>query len=69
MEREKIGERHWVHITFGENLDDFQKYHPQYGLGEVVIGKTVVTDTTVFEKVNYEELYEVAKVFINDKMK
>jgi hypothetical protein len=69
MERDKNGERHWVHITLGENLDDFQKYHLQYGLGEVIIGKTVVIDTTVFDKVNYEELYEAAKVFINDKMK
>jgi hypothetical protein len=67
MEREKIEERHWVHITSGENLDDFQKYHLQNGLGEVKIGKTVVTDTTVFEKVNYEKLYEEAKIFVNNE--
>jgi len=68
MEREKNGERHWVHITFGENLDNFQKYHLQYGLGEIAIGKTIVTDTTLFDKVNYEELYETAKIFINNEI-
>ena len=68
MEREKIGERHWIHITSGENLDDFKKYHPQYGLGEVAIGKTIVTDATVFEKVDYNGLYEIAKNFINKEI-
>ena len=66
MEREKKGERHWVHITSGENQDDFLKYHPQYGLGEVAIGKTIVTDTTVFEKVDYGELFNITKDFINN---
>jgi hypothetical protein len=32
-------------------------------------GNKYLTDTTVFDKVNYEELYEAAKVFVNDKMK
>ena len=66
MEREKEGKRHWVHISFGEDSDYFQKYHQQNGLGEVAIGKTIVTDTTVFDKVNYEGLYETAKIFINN---
>ena len=42
----------------------FKKYHLQHGLGEVEIGKTIVTDTTVFDKVNYEGLYEAADMFI-----
>jgi len=63
MER---GKRHWVHITFGENSDNFKKYHLRYGIGEVVIGKTIVTDSTVFDEVNYEELYKTAKIFISD---
>ena len=66
-ERGKNGKRHWVHITFDENSDNFKKYQLQYGLGEVEIGKTIVTDTTVFDEVNYEELYEAAKIFINNK--
>jgi len=66
IERNKNGKRHWVHVTFGENPDNFKKYHQQNGIGEVVIGKTIVTDTTVFDKVNYEELYETAKIFINN---
>ena len=67
MEREKMGKRHWVHVTFGENPDNFHKYHMQHGIGEVVIGKTIVTDTTVFDDVDYEELYETAEIFVNDK--
>jgi len=63
MEREE--KRHWVHGTFGENIDNFRQYHKQNGPGEVKIGKTIVTDTTVFDKVNYEELVETAKNFIN----
>jgi len=67
MERVKNGKRHWVHVTFGENPEEFQKYHLQYGIGEVAIDKTIVTDTTVFNEVNYEELYEKAKIFINNE--
>ena len=63
-ERGKTEGRHWVHSTFGENSDSFEKYHLQHGLGEVEIGKTIVTDTTVFDKVNYEGLYEAAEMFI-----
>jgi hypothetical protein len=65
IERGKTGKRHWVHGTFGENSDAFQKYHLQYGLGEVEIGKTIVTDTTVLDEVNYEELYKTAEMFIS----
>jgi predicted kinase len=64
MEREKMGKRHWIHITFGENSDKFKKYHQKNGIGEVLIGKTIVTDTTVFDEVNYDELYETAKIFM-----
>lgn len=66
MEREKIGERHWVHITSGENVDNLIKLHHQYGLGEVTMGKTIITDATVFENIDYNELYKIAEGFIID---
>jgi len=69
IERGKAGKRHWVHNAFGENSDDFQKYHLQNGLGEVKIGKTIVADTTVFDEVNYEELFKAAEMFISKEMK
>jgi len=69
IERGKTGKRHWVHSEFGENSDNFKKYHLQNGLGEVEIGKTIVTDTTVFDEVNYDELFMAAEMFISKEKK
>ena len=62
--REKSGKRHWIHITEEENFDVFKNGHKQYGLGEISIGETIVTDATTFNNVNYDSLHEIGKKFI-----
>ena len=64
MKRDVAGKRHWVHDTFGENLDNFRDGHLQAGIGETGIGQTITIDATSFDKVNYEELFAIAKDFI-----
>ena len=64
-ERNILGQRHWVHYSSHEyNKDDFEKGHKKSKTGEKGIGKIIVTDTTSFEKVNYEKLFDIAKEFI-----
>ncbi len=65
MERDILGKRHWVHKTSGENRNNFEKEHLKYGIGEVNIGKTIITDATSFENINYDELILIAEEFIN----
>jgi predicted kinase len=65
MKRDVLEKRHWVHNTAGETKESFEKGHKKVGMGEHGIGKTIITDTTSFENVNYDELYNAAKLFIN----
>jgi predicted kinase len=63
-ERDKSGKRHWVHRTAGETEEHFKKGHINTGIGEIGIGKTIITDTTSFKALNYEELIVIARNFI-----
>jgi hypothetical protein len=67
MKRDELEKRHWVHNTAGEDIDNFEKGHLQLGIGETGIGKVIIRDTTKFENVNYNELYDIVKEFINDE--
>ncbi|MCL2517665.1 MAG: hypothetical protein FWF15_03785 [Oscillospiraceae bacterium] len=63
VERDSSGERHWIHKLpekdwFVNNMPDLYKFD------EVEIGQKIFVDTTDFEKVNYNELFEIAKKFI-----
>ena len=64
MKRDAAGKRHWVHDTFGENLDNFRDGHIQAGIGETGIDQTITIDAASFEKINYEELFTTAKNYI-----
>ena len=66
MKRDIAEKRHWVHDTAGEDKDNFREGHIQLGIGETGIGKIINIDSTSFEKVNYDELYTIAKNFINN---
>jgi len=66
MERDIAEKRHWVHNTAGENINNFRDGHLQLGIGEIGIGQTIIIDATSFEKVNYDELFTIAKDFINN---
>jgi predicted kinase len=65
MERDVLEKRHWVHSTAGENAENFEKGHLQSGIGETGIGKIINRDSTKFENIDYNELYDIAKEFIN----
>ncbi|MCL2722019.1 MAG: hypothetical protein FWD47_11865 [Treponema sp.] len=66
MERDVLGKRHWVHNTAGENKENFESVHKYYKMGEIGVGKIITIDATVFEDINYDELYIIAKIFINN---
>jgi len=66
MERDKVEKRHWVHNTTGETRDNFREGHLEFGIGETGIGKIINVDTTFFAKVNFDELFAIAKYFINN---
>lgn len=61
-EREKT-ERHWVHLTTGENREMFINWH-NYDLNKISIGKAIYVDATDFLTINYEELFNKAECFI-----
>jgi predicted kinase len=64
MKRDIAEKRHWVHDTFGENLDNFRDGHIQSGIGETEIGQTITIDATSFDKINYDELFATTKNYI-----
>ena len=57
-------ERHWVHLTAGENRSRYEEGHKKAGMGEVSIGNTIQVDTTIFEKVDFNSLISEAKNFM-----
>ena len=56
-------ERHWVHGR-ATDKDSIKNYCIATRLGEFGIGKTIAVDTTLFEAVNYDELFALAEKFI-----
>ncbi len=64
IEREKTN-RHWVHIIEGEDKEMFMNSHKQFGQADVSVGQTVKVNTTDFDKVDYEKLYDIAENFLN----
>jgi dephospho-CoA kinase len=65
MERDISEKRHWVHSTAGENMENFKQGHLQLGIGETGIGKIIIRDATQFENIDYDELNNIVKEFIN----
>ena len=71
IERDKSGERHWIHHPAdnpgGRNwfMNHMSKMYD--GLEESEVSQKVVVDATDFEKVNYDELYDIAKKFTKNK--
>jgi predicted kinase len=64
MKRDATEKRHWVHNTAGENIDNFRNGHLQSGIGKIGIGQTITIDATSFDKINYDELFAIAKDFM-----
>lgn len=61
---ERSGERHWVHKSAGDR-ESFKKVMAErFELEEAAIGESVIIDTTSFEKVNYEDLFDTSKRFL-----
>jgi predicted kinase len=56
-------ERHWVHISVDEDRDYFVNGHLDAGIGEVEIGETIYVDANDFEKIEYDQLIEIARQF------
>jgi len=67
MKRDVAEKRHWVHNTEGENLDNFEEGHKKHGIGETGIGKIIIRDATIFENIDYNELNNIVKEFINNE--
>ena len=57
-------QRHWVHAR-AENKDSIRNYCIYTRLGDLEIGQTVVVDATSFTDINYDDLYDIARKFIN----
>ena len=59
-------ERHWVHKSAG-NREGFKKvWSSRFGLDELNFGQIVDVNTTDFANVDYNELYSIAKKFIEE---
>ena len=63
---QREGKRHWAHKFPGQNKDLFINGGIKAGFGEFAIGKTVKVDATDFSKIDYEELFTVANLFITN---
>lgn len=66
VERDRSGERHWIHNPAYKGW--FINEMPKDKLEEAEVEQKIVVDTTSFEKVNYESLFETAKKFIQAKV-
>lgn len=66
-ERDRLGERHWVHSSAGENREGFIQGHLYAGLGDVAIGQTITVDATVFEDVDDAKLFNIAENFLTSQ--
>lgn len=66
VERDKSGERHWIHKPAGDKNRFKNLNAVMFGLEEVEIGEKIYIDTTSFEKVDYDALLTIAKRFIKN---
>ncbi len=58
-------ERHWIHKSAG-NREGFKTVmHDKFSLEGADIEQIITVDTTSFERVNYEYLFDIAKKFTN----
>ena len=71
VERDKSGERHWIHYRAENGNNDgipkswFVNNMPEiYRLEEAEVGQKIIVDTTSFDKINYDDLIAAAKRFI-----
>lgn len=66
-ERDETGKRHWVHKKVGDR-DGFKNVMSGWlGLEEAEIEQKIVIDATLFDNINYENLFNAAKKFIEEK--
>jgi predicted kinase len=63
IERDKVEKRHWVHRTM-TRIKDFNNDDLQSWYGDIGIGQIMNINVSSFDEVNYEELYTVARKFI-----
>ncbi|MCL1806738.1 MAG: ATP-binding protein [Oscillospiraceae bacterium] len=65
IERERSGERHWVHLAVSKDaLDSFKAGQIASGLAKASVGQTVYIDATDFSKIDYSALFDTAKAFL-----
>ena len=62
---ERETERHWALKVAGQNKDRFIDGGMKSGFGDFSIGKTIKTDATDFNKIDYTKLYDSAKQFLD----
>lgn len=63
IERDKSGERHWIHNPAGRSF--FKNEMPKiYGLEDAEVAQKINVDTTSFEKVDSETLFDIAEKFL-----
>ena len=62
VERDKSGERHWIHNP--AHKDWFINEMPKDKLEEAEVEQKIIVDTTSFEKVDYEALFDNAERFL-----
>ena len=67
IDRDETEERHWVHRKVLESDRDGFKdvMEGWHGLEEAAIERTVIVDATVLEDINYANLIDVARGFLN----
>jgi len=67
---QREAERHWTHKTIvGMDKDRFINGGIKAGFGEFAIGKTIKIDATDFSKIDYNELFLIAKQFVKNGLK
>jgi len=59
-------DRHWVHKSAGDKNGFKKVMAEKFGLEELNNGQIIDVDTTDFTKVDYDDLYDIAKNFIED---
>jgi predicted kinase len=64
---QREAERHWVHNFVGQSKDRFINGAIKAGVGDFTVGKTITVDATDFSKIDYDELFAIAKQFIGDR--
>ena len=63
---QREAERHWALNVVGQSRERFINGGIKAGFGNFAIGKTVEIDATDFNKINYDELFNIAHEFITN---